>query len=130
MPNNNREQSFQQQFTPQQAQQLNLGQQQAAQQSIPQLSQLDAAQQQFVQPNLQNQGRESFVAVQKNGDGDITAFQTSGGRELDYAQALQEVQNGNIQGVNAFKGRDGETYIRGDADGDPSNNLDNLPTFS
>lgn len=73
--------------------------------------------------------RESFVAVQKNGDGDLTAFQTSAGRILNYEQALQAVQNGEIAGVNAFKGRDGDTYIRGDADGDPSNNLDNLPTF-
>lgn len=76
-----------------------------------------------------NNVRESFVAVQKNGDGDITAFQTSNGRTLNYEQALSEVQAGNIAGVNAFKGRDGETYIRGDADDDPSNNLDNLPTF-
>ncbi|RKN86714.1 DUF3892 domain-containing protein [Paenibacillus ginsengarvi] len=73
--------------------------------------------------------RESFVAVQKNGDGDITAFKTSTGRELNYEQALAEVKSGTIQGVNAFKGRDGETYIRGDADGDPSNNLDQLPIF-
>lgn len=73
--------------------------------------------------------REFFVAVQKNGDGDITAFKTSAGRVLDYEQALTEVKTGAIQGVNAFKGRDGETYIRGDADGDPSNNLDNLPGF-
>lgn len=73
--------------------------------------------------------RESFVAVQKNGDGDITAFKTSNGRVLQYEQALQEVQGGIIEGVNAFKGRDGDFYIRGDADGDPSNNLDNLPLF-
>lgn len=73
--------------------------------------------------------REQIVAVQKNGDGDITSFKTSSGRVLDYGMALQEVQAGNIAGVNAFKGRDGETYIRGDADGDPSNNLDNLPSF-
>lgn len=73
--------------------------------------------------------RESFVAVQKNGDGDITAFKTSGGRVLDYEQALQEVKAGEIQGVNAFKGRDGETYIRGDADGNPDNNMDHLPIF-
>jgi hypothetical protein len=73
--------------------------------------------------------RETFTAVQKNGDGDITAFQTSGGRVLSYSEALQEVQAGRIAGVNAFKGRDGETYIRGDADGDPTNNLDSLPTF-
>ncbi|CAM3956702.1 DUF3892 domain-containing protein [Paenibacillus alkaliterrae] len=73
--------------------------------------------------------REQFVAVQKNGDGDLTAFKTSNGRVLDYATALQEVQAGHIAGVNTFKGRDGEVYIRGDADGDPSNNLDNLPIF-
>ncbi|CAH1210068.1 hypothetical protein PAECIP111893_03131 [Paenibacillus plantiphilus] len=75
------------------------------------------------------QNRETFVAVQKNGDGDLTAFKTSSGRVLDYSQALQEVQGGHIAGVNAFKGRDGETYIRGDADGDPTNNLDQLPNF-
>ncbi|WP_407636417.1 MULTISPECIES: DUF3892 domain-containing protein [Fictibacillus] len=73
--------------------------------------------------------REQFVAVQKNGDGDITAFKTDSGRVLDYQSALQEVKNGNIANVNTFKGRDGEEYIRSNADGDPSNNLDNLPTF-
>jgi hypothetical protein len=79
--------------------------------------------------NGAQQERESFVAVQKNGDGDLTAFKTSQGRVLDYATALQEVEAGNIHGVNRFKGRDGEFYIRGDADGDPTNNLDNLPHF-
>jgi hypothetical protein len=73
--------------------------------------------------------REQIVAVQKNGDGDLTAFKTTSGRVLDYATALQEVQAGHISGVNAFKGRDGDTYIRGDADGDPTNNLDQLPIF-
>ncbi|GKU78436.1 DUF3892 domain-containing protein [Paenibacillus sp. L3-i20] len=83
------------------------------------------------QSNNQQTGneREQVVAVQKNGDGDLTAFKTSTGRELDYATALQEVQAGNIAGVNAFKGRNGETYLRGDADGDPTNNLDQLPLF-
>ncbi|MBH5316825.1 DUF3892 domain-containing protein [Paenibacillus sp. GSMTC-2017] len=76
-----------------------------------------------------SQEREYVVAVQKNGDGDLTAFKTSSGRELDYATALEEVQAGKIAGVNAFKGRDGDTYIRGDADGDPTNNLDQLPLF-
>lgn len=73
--------------------------------------------------------RETFIAVQKNGDGDLKAFKTSSGRVLDYEQAKQEVQAGAIAGVNLFKGRDGEMYIRGDADGDPSNNLDSLPGF-
>lgn len=73
--------------------------------------------------------RETFIAVQKNGDGDLKAFKTSSGRVLDYEQAKQEVQAGAIAGVNLFKGKDGEMYIRGDADGDPSNNLDSLPGF-
>lgn len=72
---------------------------------------------------------ETFVAVQKNKDGDITAVRTSNGRELNYQQALQEVQGDKIKGINAFKGKDGDTYLRGDADGDPNNNLDNLPDF-
>ncbi len=82
--------------------------------------------------NEWNQGqlaKEQFVAVQKNGDGDLTAFKTNQGRVLDYATALQEVEAGRIHGVNRFKGRDGEFYIRGDADGDPTNNLDQLPLF-
>lgn len=73
--------------------------------------------------------QETFVAVQKNGDGDLTAFKTNTGRVLNYEEALAAVQQGVISGANAFKGRNGGTYIRGDADGDPSNNLDNLPLF-
>lgn len=73
--------------------------------------------------------RETFTAVRKNGDGDLQEFQTSTGRVMDYQSALTAVKDGEIAGVNAFKGKDGEMYIRGDADGDPSNNLDNLPTF-
>jgi len=73
--------------------------------------------------------KETFIAVQKNEDGDIINFKTSDGRVLSYREALQEVQQGAIGGVNIFTGKDGEQYIRGNADGDPTNNLDNLPTF-
>ncbi|GAA0135815.1 hypothetical protein YSY43_26550 [Paenibacillus sp. YSY-4.3] len=73
--------------------------------------------------------RETFIAVQRNGDGNLTRFKTSSGRILNYEDALSEVNAGAIAGVNMFKGKDGEMYIRGDADGDPSNNLDALPTF-
>lgn len=78
---------------------------------------------------MMNNERERFVAAQRNGDGDLTGFQTSSGRVLDYQQAVQEVKSGSIAGVNLFKGKDGEMYIRGDADGDPTNNLDQLPQF-
>ena len=73
--------------------------------------------------------KETFIAVQKNGDGDIEKFKTSSGRVLSYEEALSEVSNGEVIGANVFKGKDGEMYIRGNADGDPTNNLDQLPTF-
>lgn len=70
-----------------------------------------------------------FTAVRKNKDGDIVAFRISDGRMLEYSDALEEVRQGRIEGVNTFRGRDGQFYIRADADDDPSNNLDRLPTF-
>jgi hypothetical protein len=73
--------------------------------------------------------QETFVAVQKNHEGDIINFKTSSGRVLSYRKALMEIENGAIAGVNIFTGKDGERYIRSNADGDPSNNLDNLSTF-
>ena len=73
--------------------------------------------------------QETFVAVRKDQDGDITHFKTSSGRELDYEQALAEIQNGTIEGVNIGEARNGRPVIRGNADGDPTNNLDNLETF-
>jgi hypothetical protein len=73
--------------------------------------------------------QETFVAVQKNHEGNIINFKTSSGRVLSYRKALMEVENGVIAGVNIFTGKDGEPYIRGNADEDVSNNLDNLPTF-
>jgi hypothetical protein len=73
--------------------------------------------------------QETIVAVQKNHEGDIINFKTSSERVLSYRKALMEVENGAISGVNIFTGKDGEHYIRSNADGDPTNNLDNLPTF-
>ncbi|WP_078380265.1 DUF3892 domain-containing protein [Sutcliffiella halmapala] len=73
---------------------------------------------------------ETFVAVQKNGDGDIVKFKTSTGKVLAYEEAILAVNQGEVLGANVFKGKDGDMYIRGNADGDPTNNLDQLPTFS
>ncbi|HZG59292.1 MAG TPA: DUF3892 domain-containing protein [Anoxybacillus sp.] len=65
----------------------------------------------------------------KKHEGDIINFKTSSGRVLSYRKALMEIDNGTIAGVNIFAGKDGERYIRSNADGEPTNNLDNLPTF-
>ena len=78
---------------------------------------------------MQSEPRERVMAVRKNGDGDIVQLQLSSGMMVDYKQAQQMAKNGQIEHVNVFKGRDGQEHLRSDADGDPSNNLDHLPTF-
>jgi len=72
---------------------------------------------------------DKFVAVRKNGDGDIVELKTESGKVVDYKQAQQMAKNGEAEGVNVFRGRDGEEHLRSNADGDPSNNLDQLPEF-
>lgn len=73
--------------------------------------------------------QDQIVAVRKNGDGDIIEMKLSSGQVVDYKQAQQMAKSGQIVNVNVFRGRDGDEHIRSNADGDPSNNLDNLPTF-
>ncbi|WP_163536246.1 DUF3892 domain-containing protein [Gracilibacillus sp. YIM 98692] len=72
---------------------------------------------------------DQIVAVRKNEDGDIVKMKLSSGQVVDYKQAQQMADNNEIEHVNTFKGRDGDKHLRSDADGDPSNNLDNLPQF-
>jgi phenylacetate-coenzyme A ligase PaaK-like adenylate-forming protein len=73
-------------------------------------------------------GKEEFVAVRKNDDGDIIAFKTNSGRELDYITALDEAKAGNIAHIDVFH-KYGRDIIRSEPDGIKENNLDHLPEF-
>ncbi|MFS0671753.1 DUF3892 domain-containing protein [Ornithinibacillus sp. 179-J 7C1 HS] len=73
-------------------------------------------------------GKEQIVAVKKNDDGDIIAFKTDTGRELDYVTALDEAKAGNLAHVDVFH-KYGRDIIRSEPDGIKENNLDNLPEF-
>jgi len=73
-------------------------------------------------------GKEEVVAVRKNDDGDIIAFKTNTGRELDYITALDEAKAGKIAHIDVFH-KYGREIIRSEPDGIEENNLDNLPTF-
>lgn len=75
-----------------------------------------------------NSGAEQIVAVRKNEDGDILAFKTSSGRELDYMTALDEAKAGKLAHVDVFH-KYGRDIIRSEPDGITENNLDNLPSF-
>jgi hypothetical protein len=72
--------------------------------------------------------QESIVAVRKNEDGDLIAFKTNNGRELDYITALNEAKQGKLAHVDIFH-KYGRDILRSEPDGIKSNNLDNLPTF-
>ena len=71
-----------------------------------------------------------IVKVQKDPKtGDLVAFQLDDGRELNFFDYYAAIDRGEIEGVLATNGRDGTPVIRTYPDGDPSNNLQNLPTF-
>jgi hypothetical protein len=84
------------------------------------------AQMEVGQRNLD--GKEEFVAVRKNDDGDIIAFKTSSGRELDYITALDEAKSGKLAHVDVFH-KYGRDIIRSEPDGIKENNLERLPEF-
>ncbi|WP_018664824.1 DUF3892 domain-containing protein [Heyndrickxia acidiproducens] len=73
-------------------------------------------------------GKEEIVAVRKNDDGDIIAFKTKSGRELDYVTALHEAKAGRIAHIDVFH-KYGRDIIRSEPDGIRENNLDQLPLF-
>lgn len=78
--------------------------------------------------DLQVDGKEEFIAVRKKDDGDIIAFKTNTGRELDYVTALNEAKEGKIAHIDVFH-KYGRDIIRSEPDGIKENNLDHLPEF-
>jgi hypothetical protein len=85
-------------------------------------------QQAQIEAQQNNTGKEEFVAVRKNDDGDIIAFRTNVGRELDYLTALSEAKAGKLAHVDVFH-KYGRDIIRSEPDGIKENNLDQLPEF-
>ena len=73
-------------------------------------------------------GKERIIAVQKIEDGDIIAFKTESGRELDYLTALDEAKGGKLANIDVFH-KYGRDIIRSEPDGIKENNLDQLPEF-
>ena len=81
-----------------------------------------------LEANSAQPGKEQIVAVRKNDDGDLIAFKTETGRELDYISALSEAKAGKLSHVDVFH-KYGRDILRSEPDGIKDNNLDNLPHF-
>lgn len=81
-----------------------------------------------IEANTGQPGKEQIVAVRKNDDGDLIAFKTDNGRELDYVTALSEAKAGRLAHVDVFH-KYGRDILRSEPDGIKENNLDYLPDF-
>ena len=71
----------------------------------------------------------TIVAVKRNSDGDNEQFKLDDGQIIDLNLAIQMCKDGQLEGFNVGTSKSGTEYIRGNADGESSNNLDNMPTF-
>lgn len=69
------------------------------------------------------------VAVRKDDNGTITQYKLNDGQIIDHEQAVDMAGGGELDGCNITTARNGLKSIRSNPDGDPSNNLDNLPIF-
>lgn len=70
-----------------------------------------------------------IVAVRKNEQGDNEEFKLDNGSVIGMSEAIEMCNNGELPDYNVGTSRSGSQFIRGNADGDASNNLDNMPSF-
>lgn len=70
-----------------------------------------------------------IVAVRKDENGDNVEFKLDNGKVVGVNEAIKMCESGELPNYNVGTSKSGSHYIRGNADGDTSNNLDSLPTF-
>ena len=70
-----------------------------------------------------------IIAVKKNEDGDNVSFKLSNNKVVSMEEAISLCESGKLSGYNVGTSKAGTKFIRGNADGNKTNNLDNMPTF-
>lgn len=69
-----------------------------------------------------------IVATRQSTSGEIMEVKLDNGTVMSRDQAVMAAERGEIEDVIPAY-RDGTSYLRSVGDGDPSNNLKNLPSF-
>lgn len=72
---------------------------------------------------------KAIIASVRYRDGGISAVRFQDGSVADIAQAIGMAEAGMIEDVNTGRNREGQKTLRSYPDGDPRNNLSNLPRF-
>ncbi|MFE8701432.1 DUF3892 domain-containing protein [Cytobacillus sp. FJAT-54145] len=80
---------------------------------------------------MSNEQGLHIVAVRKNGEGNIEQVKFNNGEVADLETAIRMAEADQIANVNtgATRGDHPHKTLRSNPDGDPTNNLDHLPTF-
>ncbi|MDP4177851.1 MAG: DUF3892 domain-containing protein [Bacillota bacterium] len=73
--------------------------------------------------------KNKIIKVKKNSDGDIINVMLDNGSTYSVEDAIKMAKDHQIEGVNAAKSKSGKEYLRGNPNGNPEDNLDNLSTF-
>lgn len=68
------------------------------------------------------------TAVHYDGD-EISKVRLNDGQEISISQAIDMADRSLLEGMTVGGARSGRRTLHGVADGDPSNNLSNLPRF-
>lgn len=71
----------------------------------------------------------NIVAVKKDENGDNAEFKLDNNKVVSMSEAIKMCENGELPNYNVGTSKAGTKFIRGNADGDSSNNLDQMPTF-
>ncbi|MDD2497349.1 MAG: DUF3892 domain-containing protein [Desulfitobacteriaceae bacterium] len=69
-----------------------------------------------------------IMKVRQDENREITDIMLDDGRSLTLEEAVQEAQEGKIEGVNVVS-KSGKRYLRANPDNNVGNNLDKLPQF-
>ena len=70
-----------------------------------------------------------IIKVKKNQDGDITDIMLEDGAVLPLSQAIMLAKDGNLEGVNVGRSKNGGEFLRADPNGMTADNLSSLPSF-
>lgn len=73
--------------------------------------------------------KSKILKVKKNDDGDITDIMFQNGAVHSIHEAIVMAKNGEIEGVNVGKAKNGREFLRSNPNGDESDNLDRKDTF-
>jgi hypothetical protein len=72
---------------------------------------------------------KAIIRAVRYDHGGISAVQFQDGTAADIAAAIAMAEMGRIEDVNTGRNREGQKTLRSYPDGDPTNNLSNLPRF-